>query len=198
MRYNMRNKLSVITFFTLLMLIQSVVSAQYPKRTDAIWARTVPAGTITLDGILNEPEWAKAESLVVVYGQSTGLPTSGWVTEPQSQGSAVTDPTHAVVKFLVQGNQLFLAFTIPDSSIGGTADWAKWDGIIMSVKDKSNISRPSSPVEYTYTWWLGSPFPYQTPVVGGKPWFRGAYGNPTGNTRTPEQIAAWEDRKSVV
>jgi Carbohydrate family 9 binding domain-like len=193
----MRTIFSVFAFFTLFLLFQSAVSAQYPKRTDAIWARTVPAGTITLDGILNEPEWAKAESLQIVYGQSTGLPTSGWVTEPQGQGSAVTDPTHAVVKFLVQGNQLFLAFTIPDSSIGGTADWARWDGIIMSVKDKSNVSRPSSPVEYTYTWWLGSPFPYPTPVVGGKPWFRGTFGNPNDTTRTPEQIAAWDARTVV-
>jgi len=59
----------------------------------------------------------------------------------------------------------------------------------MSIKDKSNVSRPSSPVEYTYTWWLGSPFPYQTPVVGGKPWFRGTFGNPNDTTTTPEQIA---------
>jgi hypothetical protein len=190
----MRTKFSVITFFTLLMLIQLAVSAQYPKRTDAIWARTVPPGTITLDGILNEPAWAKAESLQITYGQNAGLPTSGWKAE--FQPLAVTDPTHAVVKFLVQGNQLFIAFIIPDSSIGGTSDWARWDAIIMSVKDKSNISRPSSPVEYFYTWWLNG-LPNTNPVIGSKPRFMGTYGNPLDTTRTPEQRAAW-DAQTVV
>src|ERR1035438_9446315 len=120
MRYNMKAKFRLITFFTLLILIQLAVSAQYPKRTDAIWARTVPPGTITLDGVLNEPAWAKAESLVVVYGKNTGLPTSGWTAE--FQPNSVTDPTNAVVKFLVQGNQLFIAFIVPDSSIGGRSE----------------------------------------------------------------------------
>jgi Secretion system C-terminal sorting domain len=189
MRYNMKTKFSVITFFTLLLLIHSAVLAQYPKRTDAIWARIVPPGTITLDGILDEPAWAKAESLQIVYGQNAGLPTSGWKAE--FQGPAVTDPTHAVVKFLVQGNQLFLGFTIPDSSIGGISDWARWDAILMSVKDKSNSSRPSSPVEYFYTWQTVG-LPNTNPVVGSKPRFAGTFGNFTDTTRTPEQRDAWD------
>jgi hypothetical protein len=190
----MKTKFTVLAFFTLLLLFQSVVSAQYPKRTDAIWARTVPAGTITLDGILNEPAWAKAESLQIVYGQSSGLPTSGWIAE--FQGGAVTDPTHATVKFLVQGNQLFLAFTIPDSSIGGTSDWARWDAILMSVKDKSVSSRPANPGEYFYTWWL-SGLPNTNPVIGSKPRFAGTFGNFNDTTRTPEQRNAW-DAQTVV
>jgi len=190
----MRTKISVFVFFTLLLLLQLAVLAQYPKRTDAIWARTVPPGTITLNGILNEPAWAKAESLQIVYGQSSGLPTSGWIAE--FQGPAVTDPTHAVVKFLVQGNQLFLAFVIPDSSIGGTADWARWEAILMSVKNKLVSSRPAPPIEYFYTWWLAG-LPNPNPVIGANPRFAGTYGNFTDTTRTPEQIAAWDARTVV-
>ena len=190
----MRIKFNVFTFFTLLLLLQSAVLAQYPKRTDAIWARTVPPGTITLDGVLNEPAWAKAESLQIAYGQSSGLPTSGWTAE--FQALAVTDPTHAVVKFLVQGNQLFLAFIIPDSSIGGTVDWARWDAILMSVKNKSISSRPASPSEYFYTWWLGN-LAY-SPVIGASPRFCGVpFGNNLDTTRTPEQVAAWDARTIV-
>ncbi|MCK7525774.1 MAG: hypothetical protein MZV64_53275 [Ignavibacteriales bacterium] len=66
------------------------------------------------------------------------MPTSGWRAE--FQADAVTDPTHATVKFLVSSdNQLWLAFDIPDSSIGGNATWARFDGILMNLKDKDDL-----------------------------------------------------------
>ena len=51
----------------------------------------------------------------------------------------VTDPTNATIKFLVaSNNQLWLAFDIPDSSIGGNDIWPKFDAVLMSVKNKYN------------------------------------------------------------
>ena len=103
-----------------------------------MWARTVPAGTITMDGVLNEAAWAQAESFKIVYGQPGPLPTSGWRAEFKIQ-TQVTDPTHATVKFLVSSdNQLWLAFDIPDSSMV-VCGWPTWDGILMSIKDKADL-----------------------------------------------------------
>ena len=46
----------------MVLLLQAISIAQYAPRQDVIWARTVPAGTITMDGVLNEAAWAQAES----------------------------------------------------------------------------------------------------------------------------------------
>ena len=83
---------------------------------DVIWAR-VASGPITLNGVLNEPSWALAESVHVDYGVDNGIPGSGYKIE---QGGPPTDITRATLKFLVSGNQLYMAATIPDSSIGGS------------------------------------------------------------------------------
>jgi len=56
-------------------------SGQTLKRTDAIWARSTAGAAITLDGKLNEPIWARAESIRVQYGKDAGMPGSGWVRE---------------------------------------------------------------------------------------------------------------------
>ena len=78
------------------------------------------------------------------------------VLEQNKFRDAVTDPTHATVKFLVSSdNQLWLAFDIPDSSIGGSG-WPTWDGILMSIKDKGDLD-PLSTIakagEFFYTFW---------------------------------------------
>ena len=47
---------------------------------NSIWARTA-FDPITLDGVLNEPEWAQAETHVIEYAVDAGMPGSGWKTE---------------------------------------------------------------------------------------------------------------------
>jgi hypothetical protein len=175
----------------MVLLLQAVSLAQFAPRQDVMWARTVPAGTITMDGVLNEAAWSQAESINIVYAQQGTLPTSGWRAEQNAD--AVTDPTHATVKFLVSSdNQLWLAFDIPDSSING-AGWPTWDGILMSLKDKADLdplSTIAKAAEYFYTFWTAG-LPSEVPVVGSYPRFIGKYGNFTDTTRTPEQRAAW-------
>jgi hypothetical protein len=189
-----------LIILTMVLLLQAVSLAQYAPRQDAVWARTVPAGTITMDGVLNEAAWAQAESINIVYGQQGTLPTSGW--RPEQNPDAITDPTNATVKFLVSSdNQLWLAFDIPDSSVGGNGDWARWDAVLMSVKDKSDLdplSTIAKAAEYFYTFWIAG-FPFSgTPVVGGGPYFRGdKAGNNVDSIRTPEQIAKWDARTVI-
>jgi len=192
----MKTNLAIWLGVLLILLLQGVILAQYPVRQDVVWARTAPAGSITMDGVLDEPEWSAAESITLIYEETGLLPTSGWRAEFQPE--AITDPTHATIKFLVTSdNQLWLGFEIPDSSVGGTQDWARWDAILMGLKDKVNLDpliNFAAPIEYFYTWWI-SGFPFQnTPVVGGGPYFRGSdkVGNNTDTTRTNEQIDAWD------
>jgi hypothetical protein len=183
-----------LLFIVLLLFIalQISINAQYPTREDVVWARTAGAGTITLDGQLNDAAWGSAESIMLEYGQTGLLPTSGWRAEFQED--AITDPTHATIKFLVTNdNQLWLGFEIPDSSVGGNQNWARWDGILMNIQDKlvlGDLTNNARFTEFFYTWWY---FNIDTLVVpGAPPRFIGRYGNFDDTTRTPEQIAAWD------
>jgi hypothetical protein len=193
----MKTHLAIWLGVFLILLLQGIILAQYPVREDVLWARTAPAGSITMDGVLNEPEWAAAESITLVYGETGLLPTSGW--RPEFQPEAITDPTNATIKFLVTtDNQLWLGFEIPDSSIGGNQDWARWDGILMSIKDKLTLDpliNFAPPVEYFYSWWYVNIPTYVVP--GAPPRFIGRYGNFDDTTRTPEQINAW-NAKTIV
>jgi hypothetical protein len=126
------------------------LDAQMIERTDAMWVRTVPEGTITLDGVLDEPEWDQAETWVIRYGEDAGMPYSGWRSEG---GVPTTDSTHAILRFLVEGDYLYLGATVYDKSIGGSADWAHWDVLLMNIPDRLSPERPTPPGEYMYGWW---------------------------------------------
>lgn len=156
--------------FTLFALTAVILCTAFafsqPKRSDAIWARTVPAGSITVDGVLNEAVWAGAESLYVQYGKSAGLPGSGYTAET----GTVFDSTRAWIKFLVMGDSLYLAVTVKDSSIGGGVFGAA-DAIIFNIRNKSDSTvRPSPSGEFLYGWinesWMD---PGSVTSVGGQP-----------------------------
>ncbi len=156
-------------------------------REDAIWARVAP-GPITLDGILNETAWSQAESKVIDWATDSGVPGSGWKMEG---GWDPVDPTHATLKFLVVGNELYLGAVIEDRSIGGSAQFNRFDGILMAIKDHFNGFTPSPPFEYLYSWWHDENVDPQP--LGQDPSFIGVWAElPHGTPRTPEQIAAWD------
>ena len=76
----------------------STAALAYPKRADVIWARKA-TGPITLDGNLNEPAWALAETKTLQYRipGGNGVPGSGYQEEG---GLLATDTMKAVIKFL--------------------------------------------------------------------------------------------------
>jgi hypothetical protein len=179
------------TWLAALFSVASFVSAQtvvaQPARKDVIWAR-VASGPITLDGVLNEPSWALAESMSVRYGVENGIPGSGWKIE---QGGSPTDKTRATLKFLVSGNQLYMAAIVPDSSVGGSKNFNRHDGLLMAIKDHSDPNAPKPPAEYFYAWWYPNSNDPQPP--GESPTFIGKWANaPPGSPRTAEQIANWD------
>ncbi len=192
-------------------------------RTDAIWARQAPAGSITLDGNLNEPVWAQAESWKVRYRVDAfnnpqpgamGIPGSGWKDEgginPPNQPT--NDSTNATLKFLVIGNKLYLGAIVPDKSIGGGGGFNYFDGFLMGLKDHADPSFPKPINEYLYSWWYPRDGMTVCPCaqaidssVGQVPLFKGRWApDPvcdctTGLVvpRTATQVANWDARVVV-
>ncbi len=158
-------------------------------RTDAIWARTTAGQPITLDGVLDEFAWTKAESYLVRYGVNNGDPGSGWKIEA---GRIPRDSTYATLKFLVNGNKLYLGAVMRDSSIGGSALFNRFDGLLMAIKDhRDPFATIAGPVEYLYSFW--HPEDPNPDAVGKLPGFRGYWSTQSDTIpRTPEQIAAWD------
>lgn len=156
-------------------------------REDVIWARRA-LNPITLDGVLNEPAWAQAESKVIVWAQDSGRPGSGWKIEV---GGAPSDPTQATLKFLVHGNQLYLGAVVPDASVGGSATFNRLDGLLMAIKDHADPNAPKPPAEYFYAWWYPTQTDPQPP--GQSPAFIGRWATwPPGTPRDATQIANWD------
>ena len=174
----MRRVLFFLISIVFLTGLSSSIYAQYPPREDVWWARQTTE-TIILDGVLNEASWAQAEQLQIVFGQSAGLPTSGWETDPSGGNGTPTDITNAVVKILVTpDNYLYVAFDVSDSIILGSPNWANWEGILMSIKSRNTQAfltegTPTTPIEYFYCFW----YPDTTYLVPGTgPVFRGPFG----------------------
>jgi hypothetical protein len=177
--------------------------AQAPPRTDAIWARNVGSATITLDGNLNEPAWATAETWRIKYRVDSGAPGSGWKDEG---GFPTTDSTNVLLRFLVKGNQLYLGATVPDKSIGGSGQFNRFDGFLMAIKDRLASGFPKPPAEYLYSWWYERESGTVSPCAaaldsakGNPPTFKGRWApapmcDGTGQLvpRTVAQIDAWD------
>ncbi|MGA2623780.1 MAG: T9SS type A sorting domain-containing protein [Bacteroidota bacterium] len=140
--------MKLVKAFLLIFFLVSLAPAQMIKRTDAIWARAVPRGTITLDGIMNEAAWASADSVQIAFGQQNPLPGSGWKSE---NGILPTDPTHATIKFLLMGDSLILGVFCPDSSVGG-GGFNLTDGLLMNLRDRASANRPVPDYEHYYAW----------------------------------------------
>ncbi len=166
------------------MVSASIVQAQ-ATRTDAIWARSVPPGTITLDGKLNEAAWATADSIHIYYGQNSGLPGSGWHNENTNEP---TDPTHATVKFLVCNDTLYVGARVPDSSIGGGL-FNQFDGFLINLMDISSGHAGSH--EYFYGWVTETWADTNTGKVGAMPNKIGGSASDSANGQPTWRAAAY-------
>ena len=170
---------SKLLFIVLCLFVASSLTmyGQMIKRSDVVWARTT-TNTITLDGKLTEPDWAKAESIQVMYGQDNGMPGSGYNTDGYAKQP--TDPIRATIKFLVNGDSLYVAVVCKDSSIGGGL-WpgpAMFDGLLIDLRNKSVTDRPVPSGEIFYGWVAESWADSNTAHKGALPGLFGQYGGP--------------------
>ncbi len=175
-------------------MLAAVPSMAQPPREDTIWARTTDGASLTLDGVLDEPAWANAETKIIKYRYNSGLPGSGWKDESPL---SLTDSLEATLRFLVVGNQLWLGVDVADSSVGGGGTFNQFDGLLMGMKDHSLPDRPAPQAEYLYAWW--SQVLVGTPPINMEPVFGGRWATPPWGCcdRTPEQIDAWDARTIV-
>jgi hypothetical protein len=170
-------------------MLAATAGAQ-PPRQDAIWARSTAGALLVLDGKLNEPQWALAESKVIDWGTDTGIPGGGYKPEG---GFLPTDATHATVKFLTVGNTFWMGVVLPDKSIGGSINFNRFDGLLMSIKDHLSTNHPAPPTEIFYVWWNTDPAATDPQPQGQQPVFAGGgpfAAQPSYTPRTPAQIAA--------
>lgn len=160
------------------------------QRYDTMWARSTNGAALTLDGLMNEPEWALADSVLVRYPLDNGIPGSGWKDEG---GFTATDKTYAVFRFLTVGDQLWMCATVRDSSVGGSADFNRFDGLLMSIKNHANGSHPATPGEHMITWWAPNPADPNPTAVDHPPTMIGQWRDwPPGTPPTATQLQAWE------
>lgn len=184
-------KAAIATALAVGVVFASVSSAPAEvPREDVIWARATTA-TITLDGVLNEPDWAKAETMVLHYGQDNGIPGSGWKVEAGLFNG--TDPSTATLKFLVKGNELFLGAVVQDSSVGGSQQFNRFDGFLMAIKDHAAMGSYKPPAEYFYSWWYPDSLTPDPQPPGQLPSFVGRWATfPPGTPRDSTQKANWD------
>ncbi len=137
-----------LTLIVLVLVFAAVTQGQPTHRPDVIWARYANTA-MTLDGVLDEPGWAVAESIRVQYGlMGDQIPGSGQRTET---GVEPSDPLDATVKFLIHNADLYIAVTVKDSSVGGGL-FNKFDGFLLNIRDAASPNRPAGPFEYFYGW----------------------------------------------
>ncbi len=174
-------------------LFGATAYGQMISRTDAVWARTAPS-PITVDGQLNEAAWGAAEAITIVYGRDNGMPGSGWFKE--NGLDAPLDSTKATVKFLVQGDSLYVGITALDKSVGG-GPFNHFDGILSNIRRKEQTDRPVGSGEIFYAWvkegWADSLADQQ----GRMPFFGGSWGSSPYFPRPDSLRVIWDAATTV-
>ncbi len=204
---NKKIRFLIISSF-LLLFAHTTVMAQWAAnknaREDARYARTLSAGEdIVLDGV-EDAVWAKADSVVVGYGQSTYLPSSGYMWK---EGLHVPgDSANAVCKFLYKAPYIYLLFKSKDKNVGGL-DWEQFDGMIISFRGykdgqgnaKTHNLTGKNVWDYrfehfpTFGWkWAGLP---SQPTPGSQPILKGDIRVQGGGDTT---LTQWEQFTSVI
>ena len=181
------------------------------EREDVIWARFTDE-EIVLDGVLSEPAWQQAETVVLEWGVNAGLPGSGWGIDNISAGlEEPTDPPSGTIYVLAKGDSLYLAFEVNDKSIGGGRtdqgfNW-NWDAIFMTFSNWANFGPTDdgrhhfpAATETMFAWWnnadttdTGEPLPGVGPRFHSRSALFGVGENVSVNEpRTEEQITNWD------
>ena len=188
-------------------LVAGSAAAQAPSRTDpgqlrdVVWARDIGSGTITVDGNINEPEWAQAESFVLTQDgtQPTYIPGGGAAGRDAFNGSPSPDPGQATVRYLRKGNMFYISADVQDKSIGGIRDFFAGDGLVMAIVERAKRDMAfadgipdgrgtnANMSELFYSWmnigFPGQSLPVGADSVGTMPIFYGSFVNNDGTIR---------------
>jgi len=193
-------KTRVLTMVIGLLVLGSLIThGQMIKRQDAIWARTT-ASPLTLDGVLDEAAWAVAESVTVMWAQSSGMPGGGWYAE-NGQNDPPADPTNATLKFLIHGDSLYVGVVCRDQSVGG-GPFNRFDGLLMNLRQKVPTGFPgvipgreydrNGSAEYFYGWVKEGWADTTLDQPGTFPGFFGWFGGPQYQPRPDSLKEIWD------
>ncbi|MEM1117803.1 MAG: T9SS type A sorting domain-containing protein [Bacteroidota bacterium] len=157
------------TLLTLGLLVAAPAFAQLDRTSgddaDVIWARDIGSASIAVDGALDEPEWAQAESIQFQWDTNLGFPGSGQFFQGGQNPNAFEDPVDpidATVSFLRKGNELYVGVQANDKSIGGQPGLWNFDGIWMTLIDRNDRPDDFSTFddyfaitreEFAFSWW---------------------------------------------
>jgi hypothetical protein len=205
----MQKILTTVSASILLTVLLSGPAGAQPVRNgdDVVWARDVAGATFTLDGVLDEPNWAQASAIPLVWNQEHGAPGDGQKIEGNPIIADPLDGNNGTLYVLRDGNTLWMGLEVEDQSIGGgrglqAGNW-NFDGFIMAMLDRSELalinyndanSFVMDPAEWIYGWWNPSDtLTGGLPIPGGSPRFFGNYGVGFGDKldaeRSPEKEA---------
>lgn len=198
-------KFSLLILGLLVISLTSNIFAQWAQnknaREDAMYVRYLQSNeNVVLDGV-EDAIWAKADSIIVGYGQTKYLPGSGY--DLWAGTSEAGDSANAVFKCLYKAPYMYLLFKVADKSVGG---W-KWDnnsgfdGIIMSFKqyatnhywDQAWDRRVEHFFTWGYNWAYADSFPDANVLHGAPPLYMGnnAVAGGKEEWRTPAQKERW-------
>lgn len=208
---------------TMLLIALAIPAFAQPERNgvDVTWARDVEGATITLDGMLSEPEWLMAETIPLVWNQPHALPGSGQKIEGEPIPAEPFDGNDGTVYLLRDGNVLWVGVMAQDQSVGGGQSLWDFDGTIMSVLDRSQrpdtfatrddanyFANGTVNAEFFTTWWNpadttdetstyfdGTPVGSGRSIPGAPIRLFGDYGvgfNEGNVDRPAEDIAVWD------
>lgn len=198
----MRKMLLVLMSFVFLTGLSNELLAQWAQnkyaREDAKYVRVLQSNeNVVLDGV-EDAIWAKADSVVVGYGQTTYLPGSGY--DLWTGQSIAGDSANAVCKFLYKAPYIYLLFKVNDMSVGGW-NWGEFDAIIMAFKEytaeHSWTQAWDKRMEHFFTWGYHWAFPDSfanaNDLHGAPPLYMGnnAVAGGMEAWRTPAQQERW-------
>jgi len=154
----MRRVFFLLMSIVIITSLSSNLFAQWAQnkhaREDAVYVRVMQGSEeVVIDGV-EDAVWAKADSVVLGYGVTTLLPSSGyrWIVGEHVAG----DSANVVCKFLYKSPYIYLLFKVVDKNVGGV-DWEQFDGIIISFK--GNVG------------WVNNTLVQKTPnLTGYNPW----------------------------
>jgi len=131
----MRKTFSILVSLLITAVLSNGLFAQWAQnknaREDARYVRVMQESEdVVIDGVEDEV-WANADSVVLGYGETTYLPSSGynWIAGVHD----AEDSANVVCKFLYKNPYIYLLFKVKDKNVGGV-DWEQFDGIIISFK----------------------------------------------------------------
>ncbi|MDZ7288528.1 MAG: T9SS type A sorting domain-containing protein [candidate division KSB1 bacterium] len=97
-------------------------------------------GNITLDGKLDEPDWAGAKSIFMKPG-SKGI-TGWWYMQWGDTLNSYDDPSGSTVKFLHKGTDVYIGIVSDDKSVTNYAPGWEADGAFIWMRDPFTVPDP--------------------------------------------------------